>query len=315
MKWFLAALISMLCWGSADLFYKKSTDENDPLSHLKIAVWVGLIMGACSIALLFFAPTGLSAESFAVSALKYSPASLAYIISMVIGYAGIRYLEVSIISPVQNSSGALSVVVMCIFFVTTGKMNAFWDEFSILDVIGTIVVIIGVIALAIVDKHKKDGPAKGLVAISAPAIIFPLMYCVFDTIGTAADGIILNEETGAGLGMTDVLVLYGLTFMLAGIVLWIILLKKTKRTYNPFGKSERSKMIAACCEEAGQVFYVMAMTSKPMLAAPMISAYCIVSVVLLRIFVKEKLTKSRYICVVTVIIGVVILGISQGLNP
>lgn len=314
MNWFLLSVITMLCWGSADLFYKKSSDENDNLSHLKIAVWVGLVMGVCAFILLPFTETSFSIREFGLAALKYSPASIAYIVSMVIGYAGMRYLEASIISPVQNASGALSVVAMAVYFIIVGKMDSFFDEFSILDVIGTVIIVIGVVALAIVEKKMEGEPTNGLKAISVPALIFPLLYCIFDTIGTAADGIILDEEAGLGLGEIDVLVLYGLTFLLAGIVAWLFMLIRTKKAYNPFKKDElKTKAVAALFEEGGQVFYVFAMAMKPMLAAPMIASYCIVSVILLRIFVKEKLSKSQFACVVGVIIGIVILGISEGL--
>lgn len=314
MNWFALSLITMLCWGCADLFYKKGTDENDRYSHLEIAVWVGLVMGVCALALIPFMETTLSVPAFAVAAVKYAPASVAYIVSMIIGYAGIRYLEASIISPVQNASGAMSVIVMAIYFAAVGRITDFGEEFSTLDVIGTVVVVAGVIALAIVEKRMEGEPKDRLAAISIPALIFPLMYCLFDTIGTAADGIILDEEAGLGLGEIDVLVLYGLTFMVAGIIAWIYMLVKTGHMYNPFGKDElKSKGAAALFEEGGQVFYVFAMSSKPMLAAPMIAAYCVVSVILLRIFVKEELKKSQYACVITVIIGIVILGISEGL--
>ena len=112
MSWFLLSLITMMSWGTADLFYKKGTDEDDPYSHLKIAVWVGLVMGIFALIMLPLTETSFSVASFFTNALKYSPASLAYIISMVIGYAGLRYLEVSIISPVQNASGAFSMIAL-----------------------------------------------------------------------------------------------------------------------------------------------------------------------------------------------------------
>ena len=35
----------MLGWGFADLFYKKSNVDGDRYSHMKTAVWVGLMMG------------------------------------------------------------------------------------------------------------------------------------------------------------------------------------------------------------------------------------------------------------------------------
>ena len=318
MSWFLFALIATLGWGFADMFYKKGSDEDDRYSHLKIATWVGLVMGAVSIALLIFSEERMSLSDMLINTVKYSPASLSYIISMVIGYAGLRYLELSIISPVQNASGAFSTVAMIAFFMISGSMDSVMDEFSVLDIIGTVVIVAGVVALAVVEKKISDSEKtltkeERKYKIGALALIFPLLYCLFDTIGTAADGIILDEETGLGLSETQVLILYGLTFLLFGIVAWLYMLVRTKKAYNPFKKSEMSKGAASLCEEFGQIFYVYAMAAKPMLAAPMIASYCIVSIILSRIFLKEKLKASQYACVITVVLGIVMLGISEGL--
>ncbi|MBR6383660.1 MAG: EamA family transporter [Lachnospiraceae bacterium] len=327
MSWFIFALIATLGWGCADLFYKMGTDETDKHSHLKIAVWVGLVMGIVALILLPFSESGFNLKSLVINAVKYTPASLAYIISMVVGYAGLRYLEVSIISPIQNASGAFSMIAMMIFFLITGTINDDLGDFSILNIIGTVIIIAGVVALAIVENRlsrkeanevaKSDDEKKKnrKYQFGALALLFPIIYCLFDTIGTAADGIILDEETGLGLGEIDVLILYGLTFLLAGIVCYIFMLIKTKKAYNPFALKElRTKGSAACFEEFGQIFYVFAMASKPMLAAPMIASYCIVSVILSRIFLKEKLKASQYACVIAVIVGIVILGINEGLG-
>lgn len=318
--WFIYSLGTTLLWGGADLFYKKGSDENDKNSHLKIAVWVGLVMGVFAFALMPFAETSMGVGGLLKNAVKYSPASLSYIISMVIGYAGLRYLELSIVSPVQNASGALSAVFMFVYFAVVGRIGGFWEEFSVLDVIGTVIIVVGVMALAVVESRlSRKEVAQSIpkeerkYRFGALALLFPLLYCVFDTIGTAADGIILDEEAGMGLGEIDVLILYGLTFLLAGIVAYIIVSVKEKRAYNPFARSERTKGIAALFEEGGQIIYVYAMSAKPMLAAPMIASYCIVSVILSRIFLKEKLKAAQYACVIAVIIGIVLLGISEGL--
>ena len=93
------------------------------------------------------------------------------------------------------------------------------------------------------------------------------------------------------------------------------MLIRTKKAYNPFAKKEvLNKGVAACFEEFGQIFYVFAMARNPVLAAPMVASYCIVSVILSRIFLKEKLKASQYACVVAVIVGIVILGIAEGLG-
>ena len=323
--WFVFALICLLGWGFADLFYKKSSDESDRYSHLKIAVWVGLVMGVCALAMLPFSETGLSPKGILINAAKYAPASLGYIVSMVIGYAGLRYLELSIVSPVQNASGALSMIAMLVYFTVTGRIASIGEEYSALDFIGTAIIVCGVVALAVVEqrlgreeRRRLQGAAEKTAErkyrFGALALLFPLLYCVFDTIGTAADGVILDEETGLGLGEIDVLVLYGLTFLLMGVLAWFFLLVKTKKPYNLFAKHERPKGIAACAEEFGQIFYVYAMAAKPLVAAPMIASYCIVSVILSRIFLKEKLKATQYACVVSVIIGIVLLGISEGLS-
>lgn len=337
MSWFIYALICLLGWGFADLFYKKNTDVFDRYSHLRIAVWVGLVMGVCALGFLPFSETlkNGSAADFAVSAVKYLPASLGYIVSMVIGYAGLRYLELSIVSPVQNASGALSAIVMSLFFVFTSQnvLESISDETgftfgavsgipllnNVLIVCGILAIVVGVMMLAVVEqklsKGEKDIPKeKRKYRYGALALLFPILYCVFDTLGTAADGIILSEESGLGLGEKDVIILYGLTFFLAGIAAWIFLWFKEKKPYNPFAAKERGKGVAAVCEEFGQIFYVYAMAEKPVLAAPMVASYCIVSVLLSRIFLKEKLEPSQYSCVFAVIAGIVMLGISEGIG-
>ena len=320
MSWFFFALISTMSWGFADLFYKKSSEEADRYSHLRIAVWVGLVMGVCAFALLPLAETKMSVAALVENAVKYAPASLCYIISMVIGYAGLRYLELSIVSPVQNASGGLSLIFMAVYFLTVGRISDLSEEFSTLEIVGTVLIIFGVIALAVVEQRlsrqeRALAPAERKYRFGALALLFPILYCVFDTLGTSADGIILDEEVGLGLGEIDVIILYGLTFLLAGIAAWVFLWIREKKPYNPFMPGElKTKGIAACCEEFGQVFYVYAMARNPMLTAPMVASYCIVSVILSRIFLKEKLKASQYACVAAVVVGIVMTGIADGLS-
>lgn len=318
MNWLVLSLVCFLGWGFADLFYKFSSEEEDKESHLKIAVWVGIVMGVSSFVLMPFSESGFSFGSLMVNIAKYMPASLAYIISMVIGYAGLRYLELSIVSPIQNASGALSMIAMIVYFMIKGSVTDLSEEYSVLEYIGTAVIIIGVILLAVVEKKlAKEDEAKEdkKYKIGALAIFFPILYCVFDTIGTAADGIILSEESGMELGEIDVLILYGLTFFAAAVVAWFVILFKDKKVYNPFEIKElRTKGVAALAEEFGQVFYVFAMAEQPVLAAPVVASYCIMSVILSRIIVKEKLSKAQYACVILVLVGIVMLGISEGIS-
>ena len=245
-------------------------------------------------------------------------------------------MEVSIISPVQNSSGGLACLVMGIYFVLAGTFTNFFEQFSTVEIGGTILIVCGLIALSIVEqrysfyynqavdgsKDRIDSAVQRSAEHAAEknsdqhkyrlgllAFVFPICYCIFDTIGTAADGIILDENTGLGLGEIDILILYGLTFLAAAIICWFFILFKTGRPYNPFARSEITrKGIAALFEEGGQIFYVYAMAANPMVAAPVISAYCGVSMIFSRIFLGEKLSRAHYVCLITVLLGIVIMG-------
>ena len=103
-SWYVSAIITIFLWGVADLFYKKGTDPKDRYSHLRIVAMVGIVMGLQAIFQLY----QMNFVYDPVNIIKYLPVSSMYILSMTLGYAGLRYLEVSINSPVSNTSGAIA---------------------------------------------------------------------------------------------------------------------------------------------------------------------------------------------------------------
>ena len=73
--------------------------------------------------------------------------------------------------------------------------------------------------------------------------------------------------------------------------------------------NEKPKLFAAIFETAGQFFYVFAMGTNATITAPIVGSYCILSLVLSRIFLKEKLTRKEYIAIFLVLIGIIILSV------
>ena len=312
MSWLFFAVICLLGWGGADYFYKLGSGTEDRLSHLKLAVWVGLVMGVSALVLLPFTESGFHVKDLPGAMLAYAPASLSYIVSMVIGYAGLRYLELSIVSPVQNASGGFSALCMLGYFLLSGKITSVGEALSGVEMVGTGLTVLGVVGLAVAEQRlsaREAGREGKAYRFGARALLFPLLYCLFDTVGTAADGVILDSGVGAGFGEIDVLVLYGLTFFLFGLGAFIYIRLKTGDFYRPFRKGERYRAFAAVAEEFGQIFYVFAMAKNPVLAAPVVASYCIVSVLLSRLLLKEKLTRGQYACIFPVLIGIVLLGL------
>ena len=114
--WFWLSLIALLCWSGSDLFSKIGCQsETDKYSHLKMVTAVGVVMGLHAAYEIFIGGTQVTWEII----WTYLPVSLLYISSMAMGYIGLRYIELSISSPICNSSGAL-VAVLCLI---TGGMG------------------------------------------------------------------------------------------------------------------------------------------------------------------------------------------------
>ena len=298
--WFGFAVIALLCWSGSDLFSKIGCqDAKDKYSHLKMVMAVGLVMGIHAAYEIFVGGTEINGNVI----LTYLPVSMLYIVSMAIGYLGLRYIELSISSPICNSSGA---VVAILIFATRG-----FGELPPAAIAAVALVCVGVVALGITEAREDDELRRARqdasnhhYAKSFIAILLPIIYCLLDALGTFADTIVLET-----LDEDSAIVAYELTFLAVGIVCAIYVLGVKKQKLLP--KQEAPKYAGAICETAGQFAYIYALadTKHAALAAPIISAYCVASVLWSRIFLKEKLSIKHYGSILLVVAGIVILGI------
>jgi len=301
--WFLFALLTALAWGAADLFYKKGSDSNDKLTHLKIVIMVGFVMGIHALGYMLY--NGINFDPFDM--VRYLPVSALYILSMVFGYIGLRYLMLSVSSPIQNSSGAITAILLLIFFP---------QSLGTFHYVGMILITIGVIGIAIVEKQVDDKllKASGTVIdrkyrLGVIAIIFPILYAVLDSLGTFADGIYLDEMQL--ISEDAALLAYEFTFFICAVIAFIYVKFIKKDNYNVL--TDGTRLSAAIFETAGQFFYVFAMADHAVVAAPLVASYCIFSVIFSRIFLKEKLSAKHYFVIIIVIIGIITMGIADEL--
>lgn len=296
--WFWFALIALFCWSGSDLFSKIGcADARDKYSHYKMVTAVGVIMGIHAAYEIFVSDVEITLPAI----MKYLPVSALYIVSMAVGYIGLRYIELSVSSPICNSSGAL-VAILCII---TG------DKLAGPQYLAVALVCIGVIGLGFVEANEdselralRQEKANYKYSKSALAIVLPLIYCLLDALGTFADSIVLEtlDEDVANVA-------YELTFLICGIVAFVYVKFIKKQKYLP--KKEAPKYIGAIFETAGQFAYIYALADEEHVAmsAPIISAYCLLSVVWSSIFLKEKLSVKHYITIAVAIVGIVILGV------
>ncbi|MBE6827236.1 MAG: DMT family transporter [Ruminococcaceae bacterium] len=314
--WFWFAIIAFVCWSGSDIFSKIGcADSRDKYSHYKMVTAVGVIMGLHAAYEIFIAGVEINAKVI----LTYLPVSALYILSMAIGYIGLRYIELSISSPICNTSGAI-VAVLCIITGSTLEIPQY---------IAVALVCIGVILLGFVEaredetlRARRQEKGNYKYAKSALALILPLVYCLLDALGTFADSLVLYDEEepaattfrllfwhGDKLGEDSANVAYELTFLLCGIAAFIYVKLIKKQKFLP--KMEAPKYTGAVFETIGQFFYISALADSKhvAMAAPIISSYCLLSALWGRIFLKEKLSWKHYASIAIAFVGIVILGI------
>ena len=299
--WFTFAIIALLCWSGSDLFSKIGCqDAEDKYSHLKMVTAVGVVMGLHAAYEIFFNGVEMSWHVI----MTYLPVSMLYILSMAIGYLGLRYIELSISSPICNSSGAIVAVLT---FLTVG----IGEDLPPVALVAVALVCIGVIALGFTEANEdeelrraRQDASNHHYAKSWIAILIPIVYCLLDALGTFADSRVLEvlDEDSANCA-------YELTFLFVGILcaVYVLGIKKQKLV----ARQEAPKYTGAVFETIGQFFYIYALadTEHVAFAAPIISSYCVASVLWSRVFLKEKLSLKHYLSIATVVAGIVILGI------
>lgn len=299
MSWFWFSIIALLCWSGSDFFSKIGCrDASDKYSQYKMVTAVGVVMGIHAAIEIFVGGVEISWRVI----WTYLPVSLLYIGSMTLGYVGLRYIELSISSPICNASGAL-VAIIAIVSGTAEKMAA-------AQYIAIFLACAGVIGLGFVEANEDDDlraarqeASNYKYAKSWLALALPIAYCILDAAGTFADDLVLetlNEDSAN--------VAYELTFLVAGIVSFIytVIIKKQKL----LPKVEGPKYIGAAFETAGQLAYIYALASgESALAAPIIASYCMASVLWSRLFLKEKLSWKHYTCILVTFAGILIMGI------
>jgi len=320
MSWLFFSIATAVLWGTAELFYKKGARPNERYSHLKICVWVGVVMGAHAI----FTLLTQNINYNPINLLVYLPVSLFYIISMAFSYFGMRFLEESISDPIENTAGVICVLLFALFM---------GDEFSWLTWVAVAVIAVGVVGVSYLE-NKGETPRKknyGKV-LAVVAFIMPFLYALLDAFGTFLDDAFFLVEDIANTPLVDVTeetieavanTSYELTFALFALGLFIFMKAKKVKFGPVFGKNEngkfgmttqhRDKLLAAVFETAGQFTYVYALGGVDAVAAPILSSVCVVSLLLSRIFLKEKLSWKTYLFIGIVIVGILLLAVSEEL--
>lgn len=304
MTWVVFAALTVILWGTSETIFK-SVSNNEKDSVLKLISYNGLVLGICSLIYMLITKTEISFDMI----LTYLPVSLIFITSMFCTYAAMRYVKVSITSPIQNSACALSSI-LCILILG--------QEVNVIHAIAIVAIIIGLILISInkdennYENEEKQTKSRKVFLIG---IGFALMYWVLDGFGSFMDENLLESTLTAD----QLFISYGLIYMsvaiLAGIALQIMkYMKKQKGIYEeeivPSKIFRAKKLFGALVETSGQFTYTYAyFFGDGSIVAPFIASYCIVTMLFSRIFLKEKLSIRQYILIGIILISLITLSV------
>ncbi len=301
--WLVFTLITTFLWGLAELFYKKGSHEEIKYDHLRVCILVGAVMGIHAVITLLTADISYDPMNL----IAYLPVSLCYILSMACSFFGIRFIEESLADPIENTSGAMCSV-LCVIFLKEQIAPAVWVAIA--------AIVVGIIGVSYVEHSSEVNRTQRLgKKLAIVAFAMPFCYAIIDALGSFLDIFFLELETSPLIGVNEenielvANISYELTFAICGLILFVFM--KAKHVSFELPK-QKDKIIAAVCETAGQLTYVYAMSGNGAIAAPILSSVCVVSLLLSRIFLKEKLTKKQYLFIGIIIVGVLMLGILEG---
>lgn len=301
--WLFFTLATTLLWGLAELFYKKGSHEEQKYDHLRVCVLVGAVMGIHAIFTLL--TSGISYDP--MDLITYLPVSMCYIVSMACSFFGIRFIEESLADPIENTAGAMCSI-LCVIFLGESISLPVWVAIAI--------IVVGIIGVTHTENSSEVNRKQKLgKKLAIAAFAMPFCYAIIDALGSFLDIFYLEMETSPLVGVTAesielvANVSYELTFAICGLILFAFM--KYKRVKFELPK-QKDKVLAAVCETAGQLTYVYAMSGNGAIAAPILSSVCVVSLLLSRIFLKEKLTKRQYLFIGIIIVGILMLAVLEG---
>ena len=318
MSWLVLTLSCIVLWGITDILLKKSLDYADQLSQYKTFICIGVVATLSGAVAAVCSDTLPNSIRMLSDNIYLIPVTVFYVVAMFFGLLGAKHLDASVVSPLENIDGAMAAIILYVFFFFTGRSNV-TDSIGVADIIGTVAITVGVILLGIQEQKLSNKEIdfdadKKKHRLGALALLFPIIYNLVDAVSMVAMGVTVSGEAEVSIPDIDFFFFECLGFLVIGIFVWLYMLIAKKQAYNPFKKTEITRFGAATCENLGTLTFTIAVGISPILTAPISSSYCLVTIVLARMFLKERLTKKQYLSLAFIVVGIALLGISEIFN-
>ncbi len=283
----LFGLLSAFSYGYADFVGAIASKKVRPLAVTTVAFSFGLLL-----ALIFSIPMGASFEPSVIQIGIYAGVCSAAAITFL--YAALALGPISITSPM---TAVLSALIPVVIDLSTG------EQLSELALVALALILIAVVLVAFV-------PGKDVRLPSLRATL----YSVGAGLGFAGIFIFLDlAPADSGLGVLVVMRIVGIAILLAGLVL-LFMAGKSKSVIEKTVFSAGTiwlVLLAGLGDVTGNVFFIIATREGALaVAAVLTSLYPVGTILLARIFLKEKIAISQNIGIALAIGACALLALS-----
>ena len=294
--WFTYAILTVLFWGSSEAIFKKSSEDKQD-NTLKMLLYNGVMLAIFAFFYWLFLFAFQEKQFDFISILKYFPVAMIYNISMWSYYKAMSIMKISIVSPIVNSS-CLFTVLLCIFVLN--------QTITGLQAFAITIIILGIILLSLKkDEDSIDSKKHYKLNIFVIGLLCALGYFALDGIAAFLDDYIL--DTAFADKEAELLISFSIIYFVIGLIsLLIMKIRNKKLTFE----IDKYKLAGSVLETLGQYTYIYAYANgNASVASPLIASYSIVTLILSRLWLKEKLKKYQYACIIFILIGIVLLSL------
>ncbi|MCQ2380258.1 MAG: EamA family transporter [Victivallaceae bacterium] len=311
MNWLVLALLAWLLWGICDIVLKLCSAKDSARRACQISIQLGicgfiLAVVATSIAGGVCSLPGLLARHWG-----YALVALITTGCMFVSNIGIRYLDMSIMSPIENASGFLPPIVLACIYCISGRLDLLLDTPAV-KYGGAFLVIVGAVMLGIEERRlpgTKPQRERRTMHIGPVALLFPLAFCIADAADTIVSSLAMDGADGAD--PLEIMAVYGMVLAVFGLACSIAHVAIWKKLYNPVARGESCAAISGVLECTAYATFLLALNDNPIFAPVVVGSYCMLTVLLSNLILGEKLKRLQYLAVALVISGIVMMEIAD----
>jgi len=280
----LFGLTAMLGWGLADFFAKKAVDEIGDFKTLLWAQTVGLVF-LSFFYFMFGANFSYTITNILIFAITGVLGTSAYLLF----YRALRKGQLSVISPIQ-ASWVVITVILSVFFLK--------ESLSSVQIYAIIITIIGIILVSFKYKDLVKLNLKNFL----PGVPEDMVSMTFWGVNFVIIGFLISQFNWfvpiLFLRFFTVLLLFGstgakkehITFHTKKVVPWLMLIGLFDvMAFVGFGLGVNSEYVS--------------------IVSPVAASFPLITVIMARVFLKEKLDLNQIIGFVGILIGLLILSV------